>query len=387
VLEDQKLVLIVAGEASGDLHGSNLVRAMKRLDPGFTFLGIGGKNMEDAGVNVLISCSDIAVVGLTEVIARLYTIARAHFKLKSLLKNSRPVLLILIDYPGFNINLARSAKRFRIPVLYYISPQIWAWRRGRITKIAKRVDRVAVILPFEKEFYLKSGMDVEYVGHPLLDSITLGVNKSKVIQDMGLTDGCPIVGLLPGSRSDEVRNLLPLMIKAVEILYSRYPNIRCVLAMAPTIPADLVESLISQSTIEITISQEDIYKTLRACDLALVTSGTATLETAIMEVPMVIVYRASLISYWVGRMVVKVPYIGLVNLVAGEQVVPELIQDEVTPQRLSDEALAILESDQRKEDMRRKLHIVRERLGRGGASERTARIALEMITKTGSNLV
>jgi lipid-A-disaccharide synthase len=244
-----------------------------------------------------------------------------------------------------------------------------------------------VILPFEKEFYLKSGMDVEYVGHPLLDSITLGVDKSKAIQDMGLTDGCPIVGLLPGSRSDEVRNLLPLMVKAVEILSSHYPNIRCVLAMAPTLSADLVESLISQSTIEITISRENIYKTLRACDLALVTSGTATLETAIMEVPMVIVYRVSLISYWVGKMVIKVPYIGLVNLVAGEQVVPELIQDEVTPQRLSDEAVAILESDQRKEDMRRKLQIVRERLGRGGASERTAGIAIEMITKTGSNLV
>jgi lipid-A-disaccharide synthase len=235
-----------------------------------------------------------------------------------------------------------------------------------------------VILPFEKEFYLKSGMDVEYVGHPLIDSITPDVNKSKVIQDMGLTDGCPIVGLLPGSRSEEVRKLLPLMIKAVEILYSRYPNIRCVLPIAPTISVDLVESLISQSTMEITISQEDIYKTLRACDLALVTSGTATLETALMEVPMVIVYRVSLISYWVGKMVVKVPYIGLVNLVAGEQVVPELIQDEVTPQRLSDEALAILESDQIKEDMRRKLQMVTERLGRGGASERTARIALEM---------
>jgi lipid-A-disaccharide synthase len=321
----------------------------------------------------------MAVVGLTEVIARLYAITRAHFKLKSLLKNSRPALLILIDYPDFNLNLARSAKRFRIPVLYYISPQIWAWRRGRIKKIAKRVDRIAVILPFEKEFYLKSGMDVEYVGHPLIDSITPDVNKSKVIQDMGLTDGCPIVGLLPGSRSEEVRNLLPLMIKAVEILYSQYPNIRCVLPIAPTISVDLVESLISQSTMEITISQEDIYKTLRACDLALVTSGTATLETALMEVPMVIVYRVSLISYWVGKMVVKVPYIGLVNLVAGEQVVPELIQDEVTPQRLSDEALAILESDQIKEDMRRKLQMVTERLGRGGASERTARIALEMI--------
>jgi lipid-A-disaccharide synthase len=377
--ENLKLVLIVAGEASGDLHGSNLVRAMKSLDPGITFWGIGGSKMKDAGVNILKSSSDMAVVGLTEVFTRLYTIIRTHLKLKYILKTIHPELLILLDYPGFNINLARSAKRYKVPVLYYISPQVWAWRRGRVRKIARRVDRMAVILPFEKNFYVESDLVVEYVGHPLLDCIPHDLDRNKILMDMGLQDANPIVGLLPGSRDEEVRNLLPSMVQAGEILSARYPNLKCVLPLASTISLDFVQSIIRESSMEIAISQEDIYKTLMICDLVLVASGTATLEATIMEVPMIIVYRVSPISFWVAKMVLKVPYIGLVNLVAGEEVVPELIQDEVTPQRLVDEAIPILESGHEKWDMIRKLKMVKERLGEGGASEKTARMALEMI--------
>jgi len=375
-----KRVLIVAGEASADLHGSNLVKAMKRLDHQTSFYGIGGKKMEDAGVKILVSSSDIAVVGLTEVLSKLHNITGAYLKLRSILKSSRPDLLILIDYPDFNINLARIAKRSNVPVLYYISPQVWAWRRGRIKKIARRVDRMAVILPFEEEFYLKRGTEVEYVGHPLLDSIPRRLSKAEVIEEMGLKNAYPILGLLPGSRREEVRNLLPFMIKAADMLSSRYQDLKCVLPLASTVSPDLVQSFIRQSSMEIRISQGDIYKTLRACDLAIVASGTATLETAIMEVPMVIVYRVSPISFWIGKMVVKIPYFGLVNLVAGEEVVPELIQDEVTPNRLAHEAISILEGGRRKENMIKKLRLVRERLGSGGASERTARIAMEIMT-------
>ena len=363
------------------MHGSNLVRAMMRLDPGITFWGIGGKKMEDAGVKILVPASDMAVVGLTEVFPRLYRISRAYQRLKNLLKNRRPDLLILMDYPEFNLALAGRAKRYEVPVLYYISPQVWAWRRGRIKKIARRVDRMAVILPFEEEVYRGSGLDVEYVGHPLSDSIPINANRSEIIKEMGLENRYPILGLLPGSRSDEIKNLLPVMIKAVEILSSPYPDLDCVLPLAPTISLDLVQSVLRRSPIKVRISQDDIYKTLTACDLALVTSGTATLETAIKEVPMIVIYRASPITFWVGRMVVKVPYIGLVNLVAGQQVAPELIQDEVTPQRLAHEAIDILESRQKKEDMIKKLRMVADKLGKGGASERTARIAMEMMNK------
>lgn len=378
---NEKRVLIVAGEASGDLHGANLIRAIKNLDSRISFSGIGGGKMKEAGVDVLVSSSDMAVVGLTEVFSKLNNIIRAHFKLKSILKNSPPDLLILIDYPDFNINLARIANRYNVPVLYYISPQVWAWRKGRVKKIARRVDRMAVILPFEKEFYSKAGtsLDVEYVGHPLLDSAPLDLNPVDIRKELGYSHGDFVLGLLPGSRNEEIRNLLPLMIDAAEIISSRYDKLRCILPVAPTISRDPVISAIERSPLEITVSPVDIYRTLCACDIALVASGTATLETAIMEVPMVIAYKVSQVSSLIGKLVINVPYVGLVNLIAGEEVVPELIQDDVTAERLAGEALSILENEKRKTDMVKKLGMVKARLGSGGASDRTARIALDMI--------
>ena len=376
-----KDVLIIAGEASADLHGSNLVRATKGLDPAVSFYGIGGRQMEEAGVKILIPASEMAVVGLTEVFSKLPKILKAHRTLKNLLKKSPPDLLIPIDYPGFNIHLAGVAKRYKVPVLYYISPQVWAWRTGRVKKIAKRVDRMAVILPFEERFYRERGVNVEYVGHPLLDSVPQHLDKNEMIRKMGLENAYPVLGLLPGSRKEEVGNHLPVMIKALEILSSRYAHLKGLLPVAPTIQPQLVQSFLKPSPAEISISQHSIYDTLTACDLALVASGTATVETAILGIPMVLVYRASPITYWVGKRVIKVPFLGLVNLVAEEQVIPELIQDDLPPDRLAHEALKILEGGQERENMIEKLHRVRERLGRGGASERTARIAIEMLNR------
>jgi lipid-A-disaccharide synthase len=373
--------MIVAGEASADLHGSNLVRAIKRLDATIRFYGVGGRQMEEAGVKILIPASDMAVVGLTEVFNKLPRIAKANRTLKNLLKNNPPDLLVPIDYPGFNIHLAGHAKRYSVPVLYYISPQVWAWRTGRIKKIAKRVDRMAVILPFEERFYIEKGVDVDYVGHPLLDSIPHHLDKDEMTRKMGLENAHPVIGLLPGSRNEEIRNHLPVMIKAVEILSSQYPRLRGLLLIAPTIPTELVQSFLEESSAEIGISQNSVYHTLAACDLALVASGTATVETAILGVPMVLLYRASAITFWIGKRVIKVPFLGLVNLVAGERVIPELIQDDLTPDRLAHEALEILEDGQKREIMIEKLGMVKQRLGRGGASERTARIALEMLNR------
>jgi lipid-A-disaccharide synthase len=373
-----KSVVIVAGEASADLHGSNLVKAIKRLDPDIVFCGIGGKRMQEAGVQILFSSSDMAVVGLTEVFSKLQTITRAFRAIKTILKNDRPDLLILIDYPGFNIHMAKIAKRFEIPVLYYISPQVWAWRRGRVKKISRRVDRMAVILPFEEAFYGERGMKVDFVGHPLLDALEYG---KSALHSAHANLPHPVVGILPGSRKEEIRNLLPVMVKSAEIMSQRYPDICCLLPLAPTIDNEFVQSLVEESPVKIRICQESIYETLEVCDVALVASGTATLETAIMGVPMVIVYRVSPISYWVGRMVVRVPYIGLGNLVAGEKVVPELIQDEVTPGRLASEALNILDDEKVRANMIEKLKGIKERLGRAGASERTAKIALEMMAE------
>ena len=376
---DFKLVAIVAGEASGDLHGSNLVEAMKRLDPGIVFCGIGGKKMERAGVKILTSSSDMAVVGLTEALYRLQTIARASRKLKSILKTNRPDLIILIDYPDFNIHIARTAKRLHIPVLYYISPQVWAWRKGRVRKIARRVDYMAVILPFEDAFYRHRGMKVDYVGHPLMDTCPQVVDQEQIISRLGLNRGYPVVGLLPGSRKEEIRNLLPVMVKAGEILIRHYPGIRFLLPLAQTIDPEFIQPFIDDTPLDIRVIKEDIYEVLSACNLALVASGTATLQTAIMGVPMVVVYKVSPISYWIGKIAVKVPYISLVNLVAGEEVVPELIQDNVVPERLARESITILEDDVIREDMINKLKGIKEGLGRGGASEKTAAIAVEMM--------
>jgi len=377
--EGTQFVVIVAGEASADLHASNLVVAMKRRNPEIVFWGIGGEKMAQAGVKILLSSSDMAVVGLTEVFGKLRTIFRASKTLKSLFKNNRPDLLILIDYPDFNIHLAGSAKRFKIPVLYYISPQVWAWRRRRIRKIARRVDRMAVILPFEKDIYRDKPLQVDYVGHPLLDEWTLAVEKHQGALESVMESDHPMIGLLPGSRGEEVRNLLPVMVRAAETMAERHPGLQCILPLAPGIEPAFVQPFIEHSLVPIRLLQGDIYSALRGCSVAMVTSGTATLQTAIMGVPMVIVYRMSSISYWIARMAIKVPYIGLVNLVAEEGVVPELIQGEVTPERLSQEALAILDDAERRAKMIKKLELVREKLGRGGASERTALIALEMI--------
>ncbi len=347
--------------------------------------------MEQAGVKILVSSSDMAVVGLTEVLHRAHTIVRAANRLKFILKNHHPDLLILIDYPDFNLYMARIAKRLKIPVLYYISPQVWAWRKRRIKKIAKRVDRMAVILPFEEAFYRKRGIHVDYVGHPLLDAFErrTGNPRSKTqfhqagprseILDPQPATRHPVVGILPGSRKEEIRNLLPVMIRSVEILKRRYPDIRCLLPLAKTIEPEFVETFVRESPLNIEVHQSDIYGILDHCDITLVTSGTATLDTAIMGIPMVVVYKVTPFSYWVGRMLIKVPYIGLANLVAGERVVPELIQDDVTPERLANEARTLLEDEDVRRDMITRLHGIRKRLGRGGASERTARIAIEMM--------
>ncbi len=383
-VENRRRVLIVAGEASADLHGSHLVKAILKNKPAVEFWGIGGTNMAEAGVNILVSSSDMAVVGLTEVLSRFQTIVQAANTMKSALRRLHPDLLILIDYPDFNLHLAGTAKRLRVPVLYYISPQVWAWRRGRIRKIARRVDRMAVILPFEESFYRKRGMRVDYVGHPLLDAFESrdpgpDFKRYDEIDGIGPPGLNPVIGLLPGSRREEIRKLLPVMIEAVEILKGRYPRIRCILPLAKTINGEMVERFIQTSVLPVDIRSGDIYGALSECHMALVASGTATLDVAIMGVPMVVAYKIAPISYRLGRMLIRVPFIGLVNLVAGKQAVPELIQQDVTPKRLAEAALPLLESASIRDRMITELRSVRKRLGSGGASKRAARIAIEMM--------
>jgi lipid-A-disaccharide synthase len=380
--EQKNLVLIVAGEASADLHGANLIGAMKKQSPNVHFWGIGGRRMEKAGARILIPSSDMAVVGLTEIFSKARTIIRAYNRLKSIIKTFRPGLIILIDYPDFNIALARTANKCGVPVLYYISPQVWAWRRGRIKKIARRVDRMAVIFPFEQSLYRGQSVSVDYVGHPILDEYYKNESnggRPRTAEPSPSGSG-PVLGLLPGSRLDEVKNLLPVMVGAAENLARHYPDLRGVIPVAPTIPADLVRSMTDRTSVKIELSQDNIYKSMTHCDLAIVASGTATLEIAMMTIPMIIVYRVSALSFWIGKRIIKVPHISLVNLVAGAGIVPELIQKDATSQKISDEAHSILRGGRRRENMIQDLIRVRRTLGKGGASKRTASIALEMMS-------
>jgi lipid-A-disaccharide synthase len=371
--------MIVAGEASGDMYGAQFVRAMRDLDPHITFYGIGGPKMKVAGVRVLHDASLLSVVGFAEILPRIRYISRVLKELKQLLKRTPPDLLVLIDYPGFNLNLAKRAHALDIPVLYYIPPQLWAWREGRVKKIAQRVDRVAVILPFEEEFYQKHGLQVEYVGHPLMDAPP-GRSKQEIRQALSINPECdPILALLPGSRAEEINRLMPAMVDAAEIISRSYPRLCCVLPLASTVDEDLVNSYLEDASIDIRVAGFDSKELLSIADLAFIASGTATLEAAITETPMVITYKVSPFSYILGRYLTKVSFIGLVNLVVGRAIVPELIQGNATGSRLAEEGLTILEDEGVRGKMIRDLQLVREELGRSGASRGVASIAKDMM--------
>ncbi|MBW2093407.1 MAG: lipid-A-disaccharide synthase [Deltaproteobacteria bacterium] len=372
-----KFVLMVAGEASADQYGARLVKEILLRDPDVIFWGIGGKKMAGAGVRILFTSEEMAVVGLTEVVPRIAKIFTAARRLQRIVKEKRPDLLILLDYPDFNIHLAGTAARSGIPVLYYISPQVWAWRKGRVRKIRKRVDRMAVILPFEELFYREKGVSVEYVGHPILD---IWPGSSGVHPASSTTvSRVPLLGLVPGSRSEEVHSLLPAMLSAAALLKKSNPDLRCVLPLAQTVDEGMVKQFIAGSSVPVVLSRKGMYDTLQGCDAVIATSGTVTLEIALMGIPMVVVYRLSRLSYEVGKRIIKVPHISLVNLVAGKKVVTELIQDEANPEKMAFETEPLLRDTDARVQMVQDLEMVGKRLGEKGASARTAEIALEMM--------
>jgi lipid-A-disaccharide synthase len=372
-------VMIVAGEASGDLHGGNLVRAMRRIDPGLSFYGVGGKRMQSAGVELLADAADMAVVGLTEVAFKLGTILRVMRRLKASLAERRPDLVILIDYPDFNLPLARAAHKRGIKVLYYISPQVWAWRKGRIATIRRNVDRMVVILPFEEQFYREAGVEVSFVGHPLLDEVRTRYPRAEALKRFGLKEQAITVALLPGSRRSEVSVLLPEMLRACLILQEKISPLQFLLPLAGTLDPAFVRDIIRQFPLRIGVIPDEIYDVVSVSDAAVVASGTATLETALLETPMVVVYKVSALSYAVGKRFISVDHISLVNLIAGRAVVPELIQADANPERIAAEIRQIVTRRGRVREMKAALAEIRGKLGTPGASERTAQIACGML--------
>lgn len=378
-----KNVIIVAGEASGDLHGASLVREIKKIHPKVAFGGIGGRALRSAGVDVWFDSKDLAVVGIFEVIVSLAKILQAFTYLRHFLKTHKPDLLILIDYPDFNLPLAKVAKKYGIPVMYYISPQVWAWRKGRVRNIARFVDKMVVIFPFEVAFYRTYNVDVEFVGHPLLDIVRPISLKEETRRRLGLREDKTTIALLPGSRGSEIRRMLPSMLGAAKILKEALPDVQFILSIAPTLGRPDIEPLIPSHVKDLKVTDSYIYDVMNACDLIITASGTATVEAAIMNTPMVVIYKVSPLSYFIARRLVKVNHIGMVNLIAGERVVPELIQDEATPDRIATECLKILGDELVANSIKEKLKRVKDRLGAGGASRKAALVAYRLLRHEG----
>ena len=373
---NKKSVMIIAGEASGDIHGSHLVMAMHKRNSDLFFYGIGGRALRDAGMKILVDAKELSVVGITEVFSKLRGILKGIGIAKRSLKEMRPDLLILIDFPDFNLHVAATAKKLKIPVLYYISPQVWAWRPGRVNKIGKLVDHMAVILPFEQQFYRKHNIPVTFVGHPLLD------NKhatDKICNEM-ISDEL-VIGLLPGSRDREIARHLPVMLKAAGFISKLAGKVKFIISLASSVEREHIEDIVKnyKVIIDFDIVADSVDKVFRRCKLVIVASGTVTLEAAISGTPMLIIYKVSPISYWLGKIMIRVNNIGLVNLIAGKEIVPELVQSKASPENIADTVLNMLNDASGLERLRNELSGVRESLGRPGASERVAEIALGML--------
>ena len=376
-----KKIMIMSGEASGDLHGANLAREIWKRDPATAIYGVGSKQMQGAGVRMLADASEISVVGITEVLTHLGAIYRVYASLKRFLKHERPDLLILIDFPDFNIMLGKAARKLGIPVLYYISPQVWVWRTGRIKTIAGLVKAMIVVFPFEVPLYEQAGVDVRFVGHPLTDVVRSELTREQAKSAFGLEISRRVIALLPGSRKSELMYLLPDMLAAAKILLTRFPDLQFVLPVAPTLDLSFVRTFVEQSSVPVRVVEGRVYDALRASNAAIVTSGTATLETGLMAVPMVIVYRTSAVTYYILSKLVHagVNHVGLVNIVAGERLVPELIQKELTPQHIADAVAKMLIDPVYYERIRAGLDTVRKRLGDSGASARAASVVREFL--------
>jgi lipid-A-disaccharide synthase len=364
-------IMLVAGEASGDLHGGHLAESLKTLRPDLELFGIGGLNMRKAGVSTLVDISTLAVVGIWEVLAHFKEIKGAFDRMRDIIVSDPPDMIVLIDYPDFNLRLAKVAKKAGVPVVYYISPQVWAWRRGRVKKIAGLVRKMLVVFPFEKEFYDGAGVDCVFVGHPVLDEQPETRDRKELSTAFGLDHARPVLGLLPGSRKKEVSFHLPVMVEAYKRMKASMPELQAVIPVADTLDMESFGPYISGIE-DVKLVSGDTNGVMTLMDCAVVASGTATLQVGLHNKPMVIMYRLSPLTYRIGRLLIKVKYIGLVNLVLGGPVVPELIQDEATPENISSFVSRTFTDERYRQEMIEKLKDIKSKLGGSGASMRAA---------------
>ncbi len=370
-------LLLVTGEASGDLHGAKLARALRDLEPSITLIGVGGRHMAQAGVQLIPNVSRVDTMGVPG-IRQLWNAWKTLRQLSTLVKQTHFDAIVLIDSPALNLRLAKVAVKASQTLIYYIAPQVWAWGQARVHLIRKVIKHVLAILPFEEAFFRNAGVTCDYVGHPLLDELAESYNVEQERRSLGLKPNEMVVGLLPGSRIKEVQDLLPTLLEACNIIQRKYPQLQLVLAQADTI-ADSIFAEILPNAPPVKFIKGQPNEVIAASNLVLVASGTATLQAALIGTPMVIVYKTSALTYQIGKRLVRIPYIGLVNILAQKEVVPEILQERVTAKNIAREALAILGNPTRQGTMKENFRALRKSLGNPGASRRAAEMILTEI--------
>lgn len=374
---DKKTILITAGETSGDIHAANLIRNLKKIYPGVRFVGIGGNRMEEEGVELLERMERLSIIGIAEIFPKLGLIIRTYKKIIRRAQKEKPDLVILVDYPGFNLTLAKKLKKMGVKVIYYITPQVWAWGKSRINLIKKYVDKALVIFKFEEDLFRKHGVDATFVGHPLLDrEATTGLNK----KSLALDEGKLLIALLPGSRHSEVKNMLPAMLAAAKLIQQK-KDVQFILLKSSSVDEAVYRNILEKTDIRIAEIKDNTYGCLELADFVFTSSGTATLECAIMERPMLIIYKTSFLTALLFRMFAKTRFIGLVNIIAKRQIAPEVLQYDTTPKRLANEILAIISSKEKTAEQTSALRWVKHSLGTQGASLRAARVIKDFITQ------
>ena len=371
-------IMISVGEASGDLHGASVANALKQLRPDIELVGMGGQAMRTAGVEIIYDIADLGVIGIVEVIKNLRRLFRLRDFLADYMRANRPDALVIIDYPGFNVRLAKVAKKLGIPVISYISPSAWAWGRGRAKEVAETVQRVAAIFPFEADVYREAGANVTFVGHPLLDIVKPDMERAAAFDYFGASPDFPRVLLMPGSRKQEILNLLPDMLAAAEKIALQAPGCQFFLPVASTIPREMLHTILEKYNVQITLTNDQTYDLMNICDVAVAASGTATLETSLLKVPTVIIYRVNALTYLIGKQLVKIPDIGLPNIVAGRRIVPELLQDDVNPDAIAAATVRLLVNTEARRQVVADLEEVHTKLGETGAVNRVAEVILEV---------
>ena len=372
-------VMILAGEASGDAHAAEFVEQLKLEQPDIEVSGMGGQAMQKAGVDVFFDSSIIAVVGLVEVLHHWGDIKKAMDIVKRHLDETRPDLLVLVDYPEFNLKMARHARQLGIKVLFYISPQIWAWRPKRVHKIGSLIDHMAVIFRFEKQIYENAGIPVSFVGHPLVDKVKTDIDTQGARVKLGISATAKVVGLFPGSRRSEITRLLPVLFATARQMQARDPALRFLLPVAPSLDFETISRQAASSGLDIVVTREQLYDVISSCDAIATCSGTVTLEIALLNIPMCILCKISWLSYLIMRRLVTIPHIGLANIVADKAVVREFFQGEVNPETLSGELFELIENQQYREQVKAGLAEVRENLGAGDGARKMAQLVLSLL--------